>query len=390
MPTIPSVEEVDRIAAVSEPILRNLHITQAYYELSAPLVPRLGRSANWCTFATWASRQAGQTIRREDLAQALDGLFGTAPETKAALEVLVRVARRAGARSGAAEIRRWIEIALQPSESLARAADAVARGNRKVFAEIGREFARFGAHCQEDQTYRPENIEAFCTGLREGPPPEGQAYLRQAFAHYYRAFFEPDAKKQSELMLLANLEIGLHEQTRLQPEIAEALDAAVVDPDLLASRLLGAFFPWQGRPLYVLLRLMRVLGRPTLLDRALQRLVTAVRKDVRRFLTDHLMVLCFPQGMRLRLGDDLNAAFAPSLEKLANADLNALLDRIDPTADSLRDSGTADWANLPDRLHYIADLFRCYQESPLLLEPPFSPIQAEEIKMGRLPSTRPL
>jgi hypothetical protein len=34
------------------------------------MTKRLGPCANWCTFATWASRQAGQTIRGEDLAQA--------------------------------------------------------------------------------------------------------------------------------------------------------------------------------------------------------------------------------------------------------------------------------------------------------------------------------
>src|SRR5262249_19104655 len=68
----PSVSEVDEIAAAADPVLRNLRITLAYHDLSAALSARLGPGANWCTFATWASRQAGHTIRGEDLARKID------------------------------------------------------------------------------------------------------------------------------------------------------------------------------------------------------------------------------------------------------------------------------------------------------------------------------
>ena len=73
-------------------------------------------------------------------------------------------------------------------------------------------------------------LERFLDGLRPGDPPDGQRYLRQAFAHYERQRVERDPKAHAELGVLANLEIGLHEQTRLQPQIREALDAAVRDP----------------------------------------------------------------------------------------------------------------------------------------------------------------
>jgi hypothetical protein len=59
------------------------------------------------------------------------------------------------------------------------------------------------------------------------------------------------------------------------------------------------------------------------------------------------------------------------LKELENPELLALLARIDPTPNSLSGSGTEDWANLQDRLHFIADLFRCYQETRTLLSPPF-------------------
>jgi hypothetical protein len=93
-----------------------------------------------------------------------------------------------------------------------RASDQVAVGNRKVFEEIGREFARFLGEAGA-------STEAFTRGLRGGPPPEGQELLRRAFANYQAAHDVIDASARAQLLLLANVGIGLHEQTRLQPEI---------------------------------------------------------------------------------------------------------------------------------------------------------------------------
>ena len=69
---IPTITEVERIAALTDPVQRNLQITQCYHELAVVLAERSGGGANWCCFATWASKQAGQTIRKEDLGQALE------------------------------------------------------------------------------------------------------------------------------------------------------------------------------------------------------------------------------------------------------------------------------------------------------------------------------
>jgi hypothetical protein len=40
---------------------------------------------------------------------------------------------------------------------------------------------------------------------------------------YYRALFEADAKRRAELVLLANLDIGVHEQT-LDAPVPDARD----------------------------------------------------------------------------------------------------------------------------------------------------------------------
>lgn len=379
-----ALSEVDRIAELPEPVLRNLRITQSYHELSARLAERTGACANWCTFATWASKQAGQSIRREDLRRALDQVLAEAPEARAAVDDLVAVVQRQHGAGDPNEVRRLIRGALSPAAALERAGDAVGRGNQKVYAEIGRAFARFLEECPAGAASDEAVIARFCATLRPGDPPDGQEYLRRAFARYYRAAFSENAGEKAQLILTANLEIGFHEQTRLQPEIAEALEAAVVDPQDFSRRLLVALFPYRGWIAWTLLVVMRWFGRRTALDRAVENLLQQIRRRIRLFLTDHLMTLRFPHGRILRLGDDLRSAFPASLARPDNADLLALLAHIDPTPDSLRDSGAADWADLAERLHFIADLFRCSQEDPGLLEAPFTTTQVEEIKTGML------
>ena len=44
---VPKVEDVDRIADVTDPIVRNLQITQCYYEISQAVARFAGKSAKW-------------------------------------------------------------------------------------------------------------------------------------------------------------------------------------------------------------------------------------------------------------------------------------------------------------------------------------------------------
>ncbi len=67
----PTTDEVRRIVAIESPVVRNLEITHCHWRLSVAIAQRTGPCANWCTFAPWASRQAGRTIRGEDLIETL-------------------------------------------------------------------------------------------------------------------------------------------------------------------------------------------------------------------------------------------------------------------------------------------------------------------------------
>ncbi len=378
--------EVGRIAELDTPVLRNVQITQSYFELSAALARRFGSGANWCTFATWASKQAGQTMRKEDLSRALEQAMTDTPAAREAAAELTALIRLKDPKKDATAVRKLIWEALNPGAAMERASDAVGRGNQKVYAEIGRAFAGFIESCADDPAPDPDKIARFCDTLRDGDPPDGQRYLRRAFTHYYQALFAAEPKARAEWLLLANLEIGFHEQTRLQPEIAEALEASVIDPNQFTRRLLSALFPHSSWIVYAGLLLMRLVGSRTQLDLVSERFFTEIRHRIRRFLTDHLMVLCFPKGQRLRLGEDLQAAFPENLRHLANPELLALLQQIDPTPDSLHNTGAVDWADLKERIHFIADMFRCYHESADLLEPPFSAEQVAEMKAGNVPA----
>ncbi len=380
-----SISSVDGIAKLNVPPIRNLQITQSYHELSLLLSSRIGPCANWCTFATWASKQAGQTIRQEDLSRALQKLLKSSKEVSSALTEIIDAALAKGTKLGKERITEIVWDTLNPKAAMERAGAAVARGNQKVYAEIAREFARFAECCMMDEVFDANNIATFCAELRPGDPPNGQHYLRHAFMRYYQALFEPSPKAKAELILLANLEIGFHEQTRLQPEIAEALEAAVEDPKLLKSKLLDLFFPSSPWVRYVGPVFTALFNRPSPLEEAIVRFAKQARHRLRLILTDHFMELGFPQGACLPLGEDLKAKFPAVLERLENPDLLAFLKKIDPTPDSPQQTGTIDWADLPDRLHFIADLFRCFHDAPILLSGPFTTTQVEAIKTGQFP-----
>ena len=382
----PTVADVERIAARTDRVVRNLQITQTYSELSHALAALLGGAqANWCTYATWASKQAGQTIRKQDLERAFERLFRQSDAaTEVGNDVLLAMAD-ASARRGPERLWESLRRALDPGAPFEAAADAVARGNLKVFAEIGREFARFIALAGPDGAIADADYDAFRASLRPGDPPDGQDYLRQAFDAYRGLLTENDPRERAQLMLLANASIGWHEQTRLQPEINEALDAPWSEPVKLKRDLVRELI--RNRRLGLLLRLLPglVLGLGTIRD-VLARLEQRVRELAHQAATEMLMTLALPGGVVLDLGRDVPGTFPPDLATVTNPELRQLLARIDPTPDSTRGSAADDWGRLDDRIHYIVDLFRVFQDDPSLMEPPFTPDQVKVIRAGGRPT----
>jgi hypothetical protein len=371
----PTPAEIDAIAAVADPAIRNLRITQAYHRMARAFAgDRIG--ANWCTFATWASRQAGQTIRGEDLLRALERALRHDAELAAIAGRAWRYAiRNALQRPGT---RRWRVLRALGDEAFTRAANAVARGNRKVFEEIGREFARF-IPLTAQGTVTPEALDGFLAALRPGDSPEGQDRLRRAFTCYAQATQENDRNRRAELMLLANLEIGFHEQTRLQPEILEALEAPYTGTMALGRRLLEALAPssgdWYG---WARTPVAAVLGGGGRIAEA------SLRSLLRRLITESMMTLALPGGV-LHLGRPLAGEPPECLRNPALPELVALLSRLAPAAGDANGSGAGDWSALSDRMILIGALFRLRHEDAALGTPPYTPEQVTAFEAGRFP-----
>jgi hypothetical protein len=382
-PGVPTAAEIAAIVAIKDPVLRNYRITQCYFELSAAVAGHLPGSANWCTFAAWASKQAGQSIRGEDLDAVTDGVLDDLSNS-GALSALIAAVREAGGTAGASDVQRVLRDALGINAVLERTSVAVARGNLKVFEEIAPVFA---AWCEErisDSSYDEDKVEKFISRLAPGDPPDGQAHLRSAIRSYQRALFNDNDVERAQAILFATVNVGFHEQTRLQPEITDALDAAVEDADVVVARLEKALLP--APSLFARIRKLarRLFGQKTPMDRAAQDIVEQVRAKLRSVVTEHMMAIDLA-GTTLPLGADLTQAFPARLARINHSSLSALLANVDPTPNSLRETAATDWASFPERMHFIADLFRAYQELPGLLGPPLQPDEVAAIRAGRRP-----
>ncbi|GAA0331869.1 hypothetical protein NE235_20455 [Actinoallomurus spadix] len=342
-------EDVAEIAATTDPVLRNLRITQAYHDLSIGMAALLGReNVSWCCFGTWASRTAGRFIRGEGIPRMIRLMEVFAQRVPARIQVVApdlvaRAVRQVG--------------------------DNVAIGNRMVFQDLGLLYARL---IQEytgatGATAQDRALDRCVAALRPGPTEQGGQELLIAAVHgYHAAMRARGAAERAEHILLANLRIGLHEQIRLQEPIAQALLPVQVSP----------FTP---PPLRMrLVRLWRAMA-------------TAHLMDVRMPAPD------FQQTRRLivqRLGADVGRAtpvgvFPPDLAQLSSIELKALLYDLDRTPNAVLGSAADDWAELGNRMNFVADLFRVWQQTADLFQPPFSRDQAEAIRAGSLPPPAP-
>ena len=365
----PSVADVDAVAAMADPVMRNLRITVAYGHLANAFAQRVPGGANWCTFATWASKQAGCTIRREDVARAVERHFRSRLDKR---PLGRRLARLPGLSTDTlVKLVGQVSLALP---GIDRAADAVARGNRKVFEEIGRNFAHALAGLDQDAG----SFEPVAATLRPGPPPDGQDLLLKAFLNDQAASTAPDAAIRAQAALLANVQIGLHEQTRLQPEIREAMDAALLDVAEVRHQILDrldALVPGS----------LRGSGLSEAINALVDDLAQEVRSVVRVVTTELMMTIGLPRGRTLRLGSDLTQRFPGTLKALTNVELMSLVASFDPTLDSTLGSGAVDWAVLQQRMRFITDFFRSSHDDDSLHEAPFPRLALDAIAMGSLP-----
>jgi hypothetical protein len=355
-----NLQELAAVAALSDPTPRNYLITQAYHDLSAQLARVVGGpDANWCTFATWASRTAGESIRDEEAPAWALSLLRAEERLEHALEALGKALGEQG--HPAPNV---FDVA---RATLGRVRSQIGDGNRKVYAELSPLFARLIACWDGTGTFDDAAFATLVDGLRPGASADGgQAPVRQAFEAYRDAARERDATRKAQLMLLANALIGLHEQTRLQPNIADALDAPidVADADGLWKRL-AALLPANAHT-----ELLAVLAPSSAV------MLSFVRNLWCRIATSAAMHLELPDGSAIALGEDPNQSLRARYPlALRTPTLPALRDFIARYGAAHRDHadlGATDWANLDQRMRFIVDLFRTTQQDVRMFEQPFT------------------
>lgn len=361
--------DIERVAKLEQPVIRNLWITQHYHSLMGLLADVLGAgNANWSTFATWASKTAGQSIRGEEIPVEIQQLLNEQ------LKVQEHFARLLEVVPG-----NWAErldpLAI-PKAVLGRVSEQIAIGNLKVFAELAPLFAQFWDRFSDPARLTEAELDAFVGGLKSGPAEhDGQDSLKIAFTSYFAGARSTSGKEKAEYLLYGNLLIGLHEQTRLQSFIAGAMDAPFDEQSY--EPVLAAEPAW-----------LEKVTRP-----ALRGLLAALKKDFEgrweHLATRYMMTLSLPRGNLLHLGKDIPVGVTPFpavLDPLEYEALKKLVSGYDPNLDSLRGSGARNWTELGNRMAFIADLFRSRQQDRSLFEPPFSDEQLAALALGKRPN----
>ena len=169
------------------------------------------------------------------------------------------------------------------------------------------------------------------------------------------------------------------EQTRLQPEIREALDAAYTTQEDLGRRALEALFPSATR-WWSAARRPAAAGAGILAAGA-QRAASRLAREV---ITESFMVLSLP-GRLLALGTHLTDEYPEALNEPADVELIELLARFEPVEPAPDDCGARDWSDLHQRMHYIVHMFCAFHLSEQVFRPPFSPEQVASFSHGIVP-----
>jgi hypothetical protein len=162
--------------------------------------------------------------------------------------------------------------------------------------------------------------------------------------------------------------VGLHEQVRLQPAIADALTAPA---EVLLKQKLPLFSVLPNGTSY--------WNQLTDLSREL---AAAMATNAFMFISVPSGDLLLSQDVKVPLGEK---RFPAVLQTLTDFRLRQLVKQWDNGLDTLTGSAAENWARLEDRMRFIIDMFRSYQQNYTLYNPPFAPFQAASILSGQVP-----
>lgn len=368
-------EEVSRVAALADPVVRNVWITQVYAGLGARMQRAIGSDDHtWCGFAVWASATAGQSIRRQELPWNIVAILGASDNRQDDIDALNRRFRLLRALKLAPFVEH-VHVLRTFDGAIDSVADHIGHGNALVFGELAPLFVAF-LELVEDGDPRGISEAELDAALDAAAARPIEPGVRLAFACYLRACATTDPRERAWAVLAANVLAVAHEQRRLQDDIAAAIDAGLFSAEHVVAELLPRWAPAGA------IRLIASLAR-----RPVEALVRTAWDDV---ATELLMTLRVP-GAALRLCHTLpplagGRRFPADLSELGDSDDARVFAGWDRTHGSGRHVGARDWVAIGERMNFIVNLFRSRQQDTTLAAAPFTATQLEQLRAGHLPS----
>jgi hypothetical protein len=357
---------VAEISSLPDELYRNRWITWAYYDLAcqiAELTHSRG-TANWCTFARWASYTVGENLELEAPTPRLREFFAHYHPMLGPLTGPIA--------QGQVWYRTRNDRAFPTTLGIA---------NRLVFSEMGRVLTGFIAWSRKfDQfdegawaNYAPTIATDRAT---DSFPASDIGQLRRGLECYHRArFADQDAKV--ELLYAGNVLLVAYEQWRLRIMLQLALDPAADHLVKLRSGQGGA------HPDNLAFAKMRRTRRGWEYRHSSDMLQWFVGQGS-ALATKYVMTIDAPIGQEnpwsLSLGLGLDKGFKtdpkkplPFAEELATLDdpeIDALYHHFDLSAGVAANCRADDWGNFPDRMNVLVNLFRMEHSDEYLHQEP--------------------
>ena len=341
---------VQAVLAIEDRVLRNYWITQSYADLSQALAALLAPdTANWCTFAAWASRTVGENLRGEDLPDWLrdrvtqdDGMMGAVHKTNARHRPLHKV--------GLVHHLTSDRIMGVVADAFGATALNLSEGNSIVFAEIGRAGAAFVAASGAGATTTPAAARA------DRCCPPALAPLRSRASTASRPASRSGATPWTPTTSGSGASGSWPGPCSWAPTSRTGCRPRSPPAWTWASTR------WSTRVAQDLLKRAGWL-RPLvwLVECTLRPIADCVARLWDDVMTEFVGVADTPEG-RLRLGHDVpplpgQPFTPPDLAAPLMPELMALLGRFDHSQGDGQGSGAGNWVELDDRMNFILNLF---------------------------------
>lgn len=351
-----TLERCEDTIRTEDLVLRNYKITDGYHRLSLDLAEVLGATdVNWPAFGAHASKSAGFTIRKEEIDSSKMGKFFY---------------------SGTGKKFTPIQIDRFMNEIVEWVSESISDGNLRIFGDMAPVIVMFIEFMKTDQSKDRSNMLAFLSTLTPGKSEhDGQDLLGQALLAWYDASRDENPKTTSELMLLGNARMGLHEQIRIQPDIEQALGAPL--KNRIGDELSINVEKWSSKfPTFIKKRLNTTTGRIE------HKLMENLQSFIRKVITKRMMMLRLPD-LNLKLSSDVSVldeslVYPVTLKSLSEPEIVQLFKKYAKNDSDVKGSGAADWVSLHDRMNFILHLFRSHQQNHALYQTPLTP---EEINL---------